>query len=45
MIREAYYEDLYKILELYLYLHETAIPEESAHLEQTWDAAYRFKRT
>ncbi|MBO5335717.1 MAG: GNAT family N-acetyltransferase [Lachnospiraceae bacterium] len=43
MIREAYYEDLYKILELYLYLHETAIPEESTHLKQTWESIMNDK--
>ena len=36
MIREACFEDLQAILELYLNLHETGIPEESAHLNQTW---------
>ena len=39
MIREA----LYKILELYLYLHETAIPEESTHLKQTWESIMNDK--
>ena len=43
MIREACYEDLHEILELYLCLHETAIPEESTHLEQTWDAIMNDK--
>ena len=37
MIREARTEDLEKILELYLYLHEESIPAHDAHLEQTWD--------
>ena len=37
MIREANKTDLKQILELYLYLHETCIPEESAHLTETWD--------
>lgn len=32
MIREAKFEDLSRILELYLHLHETAVPEESENL-------------
>ena len=43
MIREACYEDLHEILELYLYLHETAIPEESTHLKQTWESIMNDK--
>ena len=31
MIREAKKEDLQGILELYLFLHETDIPQESEH--------------
>ncbi len=38
MIREADKNDLQQILELYLYLHETDIPEESEHLRHTWDS-------
>lgn len=41
MIREAYDKDLKEILELYLYLHEKEIPEESEHLRQTWDSIVR----
>lgn len=37
MIREARAEDLDKILELYLYLHEESIPGHDAHLEKTWE--------
>lgn len=37
MVREAYKGDLKEILELYLFLHETDIPEESDHLKQTWE--------
>lgn len=37
MIREARKKDLQGILELYLFLHETDIPQESEHLIQTWD--------
>ncbi len=38
MIREADKNDLQQILELYLYLHETDIPEESEQLRHTWDS-------
>jgi len=37
MIREAKNTDLQEILELYLNLHETMIPEDSEHLRNTWD--------
>ena len=37
MIREANYNDLNEILELYLYLHETDVPEYTEHLQTTWD--------
>ena len=37
MIREACKTDLKEILELYLSLHETNIPEETEHLQQTWE--------
>lgn len=37
MIREADKNDLKEILELYLYLHETKIPEDSEHLRATWE--------
>ena len=36
MIREARHEDLQQILELYLHLHETAVPEESVGLRRAW---------
>ena len=36
MIREAKFEDLSRILELYLHLHETAVPEESENLRCAW---------
>lgn len=36
MIREAVYNDLDQILELYLSLHEKAIPDYNEHLTQTW---------
>lgn len=37
MVREAKKEDLAEVLELYLYLHEKSIPEQSEHLVSTWD--------
>ncbi len=36
MVREAKYEDLNAILELYLFLHEDSIPEKDEHLRKTW---------
>lgn len=35
-VREAKEGDLQEILELYLYLHETSIPEATEHLKSTW---------
>lgn len=35
-IREANNEDLQEMLELYLYLHEERIPEDSEHLRTVW---------
>ena len=37
MIREARHEDLQQILELYLHLHETVVPEESEELRCAWE--------
>ena len=37
MVREAKREDLGEILELYLCLHETSVPEKSEHLAHTWE--------
>lgn len=37
MIREARHEDLQQILELYLHLHETVVPEESEELHCAWE--------
>lgn len=37
MIREADKNDLDEILQLYLYLHEKSIPEDSAKLRDTWE--------
>ncbi len=36
MIREAVKNDLDDILQLYLFLHETSIPEDSRQLRETW---------
>ena len=36
MVRETRHEDLQEILELYLCLHETAVPEASEHLAAAW---------
>lgn len=37
MIREARYEDLDALLQLYLDLHETQIPANSLELRETWN--------
>lgn len=37
MVREVSQTNLKEILELYLFLHETEVPEESEHLKQTWN--------
>lgn len=37
MVREAKREDLDTILQLYLYLHETSLPELTRHLTAVWD--------
>lgn len=37
MIREAKREDLMEILNLYLYLHEETVPEQSEYLSETWE--------
>ena len=36
MVREAIKKDLNELLNLYLFLHEKNIPENSEHLENTW---------
>lgn len=38
MIREAKHEDLSQILELYLHLHETSVPEQSENLYHAWES-------
>lgn len=47
MVREANESDLDEVLQLYLYLHETNIPEDSERLRNTWaniinDANHHF---
>ena len=37
MVREAKREDLQELLELYLCLHETSVPEHSAQLAAAWE--------
>lgn len=37
MIREASQNDLKEILQLYLFLHEESVPEDSEQLRKTWD--------
>ena len=37
MVREAVKEDLSELLNLYLFLHEKNIPENSSRLENTWN--------
>lgn len=37
MLREAAFDDLNALLELYLHLHEDAVPAIDDHLKSTWD--------
>ena len=41
MVREAEEKDLAALLELYLHLHETTVPEASEHLMETWQTMLR----
>lgn len=38
MVREARRDDLESILQLYLYLHEDHVPEDSEQLRKTWES-------
>ena len=38
MVREIREDELEKLLELYLYLHESSVPKMTAHLADTWEA-------
>ncbi len=37
MVREIKNDELNELLELYLFLHETSVPEMSDHLKNTWN--------
>ena len=37
LVREAKQEELQELLQLYLYLHENEIPQDSKHLQDTWN--------
>lgn len=43
MVREIHENELSELLELYLHLHETTIPEMSAHLKNTWETIIKDK--
>ena len=43
MVREVNENELSKILELYLHLHEDTIPEMTEHLESTWNMIMQDK--
>lgn len=43
MIREAKKDDLDALLHLYLSLHEEEVPEDSQHLQETWDTILKDK--
>ena len=43
MVREALKEDLYELLNLYLFLHEKDIPADTEHLRNTWNIVIKDK--
>lgn len=43
MVREIYEKELNALLELYLHLHETSVPEMSEHLRNTWETIIQDK--
>jgi len=43
MVREIYSSELNKLLELYLHLHEKAMPDISGHLKNTWNTIIQDK--
>lgn len=43
MVREAFKEDLYELLNLYSFLHEKDIPEDTKHLQYTWNTIIEDK--
>ena len=43
MVREVNENELSKVLELYLHLHEETIPEMTDHLKETWNTIMQDK--
>ena len=43
MVREIEHDELNELLELYLHLHEKSVPDDSAHLQNTWDTIQQDK--
>ena len=43
MVREIRENELNKLLELYLSLHETSVPEMTEHLKNTWNTIMKDK--
>ena len=43
MVREIRESELNKLLELYLFLHETSVPEMTEHLKNTWNIIMKDK--
>jgi len=43
MVREALESELQELLNLYLNLHESSVPEMTAHLEKTWNSIIQDK--
>lgn len=43
MVREIFENELSKLLELYLYLHEDTVPPITRHLEKTWEIVVQDK--
>lgn len=41
MVREIYENELDHLLQLYLYLHEDTVPQDTEHLRETWCAIIR----
>ena len=43
MVREIKEHELHELLELYLHLHESSMPEMSEHLKETWNTILQDK--
>ena len=43
MVREIYENELSKLLNLYLCLHEKSVPEMTEHLKTTWETIIKDK--